>query len=425
MAVAKELAARGHRVTFIGLRDAETTVSAADLEFQPIGEAEFPVGSVAELSAVLGKLQGREALKFTMDYHVRSEQIILRDLPEAVRRAGVDVLIIDQLHAGAATVADYLGIPFVTLCNALMTNREPMVPPFAIPWRYRDAWWAKVRNQVGWALIDRLMRPVGAICNQQRKRWGLRPYSSSEDSYSSLAQISQQPAGFDFPRKRLPKHFHYVGPLTDENARRPVDFPFERLNDQPLVYASMGTLQNQLHDVFRVIIDACEELPVQLVLSLGSSGSDLRSKLPDWPLIVAFAPQLQLLARTSLCITHAGLNTTLESLRSGVPMVAIPITNDQPGVAARIAFTGVGEMVPLKGLKAEPLRRTIRHVLETASYRDAARRYQATIAASPGPPRAAEIIERAAAFLHRSRNGAKEAMSQALKETKSTESSDR
>jgi len=46
---------------------------------------------------------------------------------------------------------------------------------------------------------------------------------------------------------------------------------------------------------------------------------------------------LELLKQTSVCITHAGLNTVLEALTQDVPQVAIPVTNDQPGVAARIA----------------------------------------------------------------------------------------
>lgn len=48
------------------------------------------------------------------------------------------------------------------------------------------------------------------------------------------------------------------------------------------------------------------------------------------------APQLEVLERSTACIMHAGLNSTPESLTLGVPLVAIPITNDQPAVAARV-----------------------------------------------------------------------------------------
>jgi zeaxanthin glucosyltransferase len=87
-------------------------------------------------------------------------------------------------------------------------------------------------------------------------------------------------------------------------------------------------------DVFRTIVAAlAKHKDVQLVLSMG----DQLGPVPNNAIIVKRAPQLELLKQTSVCITHAGLNTVLESLAQGVPQVAIPVGNDQPGVAARIA----------------------------------------------------------------------------------------
>ncbi len=395
VALGRELVRRGHRVTFVSLLDAEPAVSAGGLDFQAIGQAEFPAGHLAKQAAMLGKLKGRQALKFTLAQLARSAQVIHRELPQIASRIGVDGLIVDQIQAAGGTVADHLRLPFVTLCSALATHREATIPPFVTSWPYRDQWWARLRNRVGWAVIDKLLQPVSRLSNEQRKSWGLRPYRSADDTYSTLAQISQQPPGFDFPRQHLPPHFHYVGPLSDAAARPVVDFPYDRLDDRPLIYASLGTLQNQLHDVFRLIVQACDSLPVQLVLSLGCNGSDVRSKLPAGALVVDYAPQLQLLARAALCITHGGLNTTLESLRCGVPMVAIPIANDQPGVAARIAHVGVGEMLRLKQLDAAGLQRAIQVVLQQASYRQNAQRFQHAMARCPGPPWAAGIVEQA------------------------------
>jgi len=62
-------------------------------------------------------------------------------------------------------------------------------------------------------------------------------------------------------------------------------------------------------------------------------------------IVVSYAPQIEVLRRSSLCITHAGLNTVLESLSNAVPMLALPITNDQPGVAARIANKKSGVVI--------------------------------------------------------------------------------
>lgn len=117
--------------------------------------------------------------------------------------------------------------------------------------------------------------------------------------------------------------------------------------------------------------------------------------LPASPLVMGYIPQLELLKRASLKITHAGLNTALESLSNGVPMVAIPIANDQPGVATRIAWTGTGEMVPRKGIGSSKLRTAIQKVLGNPSYKENALRLQASTRLAGGVKRAADIVEKA------------------------------
>jgi hypothetical protein len=94
----------------------------------------------------------------------------------------------------------------------------------------------------------------------------------------------------------------------------------------------------------------------------------------------------------ALTITHAGLNTALESLSQGVPMVAIPITNDQPGIASRLEWLGVAEVVAPSRLSVQRLGAAIQRVLREPAYREKARRYQQEIAhlnglaLAPEPP---------------------------------------
>jgi zeaxanthin glucosyltransferase len=119
--------------------------------------------------------------------------------------------------------------------------------------------------------------------------------------------------------------------------------------------------------------------------------------VPSNVIVVDQAPQIELLKRATLCITHAGLNTALESLAYGVPMVAIPIGYDQFGVAARIAYHGVGE-----SLGVDVLHALIEKVLNTHSYREKAQYFKNIIAQRRGLDVAAEAIERAfeAALAH-------------------------
>ncbi|MBV8632542.1 MAG: MGT family glycosyltransferase, partial [Silvibacterium sp.] len=189
---------------------------------------------------------------------------------------------------------------------------------------------------------------------------------------------------------------HYVGPLVDERVRPAVSFPWDKLDGRPLVYGSMGTIQNGSEHIFRAIAEACSTLDCQLVLSLGGSHepSEL-GHLAGNPIVVRYAPQLELVKRASAVVTHAGLNTTLESLAEGVPLVAIPQGNDQPGVAARIAHHRAGIVVPLSKLSASRLRRAIDAVLTDGTYRAAASRIQAAIHEIDAVETAANIVENA------------------------------
>ena len=77
-----------------------------------------------------------------------------------------------------------------------------------------------------------------------------------------------------------------------------------------------------------------------------------------------------------------------------MPLVAIPITNDQPGVAARIAWTGTGLVVPAGRLDAARLRRAVDRVLERPGFRRDAGLLRDAIARGGGVGRAAAVVER-------------------------------
>ena len=154
---------------------------------------------------------------------------------------------------------------------------------------------------------------------------------------------------------------------------------------------------NGLERVPKIILKSVGRLSdIQVVLSLGKNLElDDLGTIPSNVIVVRKAHQLELLKRAALCITHAGLNTALESLAQGVPMVAIPNAYDQPGVAARIAYHGVGEFLEIEDLAVERVQRLIQQVLENSSYREKARWFQKVIAKTRGLDVAADVIERA------------------------------
>jgi MGT family glycosyltransferase len=143
-----------------------------------------------------------------------------------------------------------------------------------------------------------------------------------------------------------------------------------------------------------MIAEACAGLDLQLVISLGG-GQDpaLLQDLPCDPIVVGYAPQLDLIQRSALTISHGGLNTVLESLTQGVPMVVLPVAYDQPGVGARVEWAGVGRSIPVGRLTVERLRSAVRAVLDAPVYRERAAKLQSSIEDADGLNRAADLIE--------------------------------
>ena len=390
-----ELKHRGHQVTLIGTLDAKEITEAAGLNFIAYAEKSRPLGFTPNTLVKMGELSGLASLKYSIELFRQSAIAMMKEGLESGREAKVDLLLIDQASFGASSIADYLSIPFITVTSTLMLNREESIPPFNFGWTYSTNPWAKFRNKLGYKLLDNLIKPIIETVNSIRQSWNLPPFQKSSDAYSTLAQICRQPVEFEYPRQQLPDCFHFTGSFHNPLSRAPVDFPYEKLNGKPLIYASMGTIQNRLLCVFNQIAEACQDLDAQLIISLGGSAEP--DSLPNFagdPIVGKYAPQLEILQKARLTITHAGLNTVLESLSCGVPMVAIPIANDQPGVASRIAWTETGVVIPVKKLTVPKLGNAVQTVLTQPKYRDNAKKMQLAMQKAGGVNLAADIVEK-------------------------------
>jgi zeaxanthin glucosyltransferase len=396
-ALGRRLRSRGHEVVYFQVADLERPIRAAGLRFRQIGRDDFPPGSLRARDEEVGKLTGLAALRCGLRGIKRKALMLFRDAPGAIRDEGVDSLIVDQIEMAGGTVAEHLGLPFVSAAAALPVNLDPSAPPVTLSWSHRAGVWARLRNRAGNAAFGWIFAGVLRTINRQRRAWGLPPARDLNALFSGLAQVSQLPAALELPGRRVAPHVHYTGPWTDGAGRAPVDFPWPRLDPgRPLAYASMGTLQNGVLRTFRVIAEACAGLDLQLVISLGG-GQDpaLLGDLPGDPIVVGYAPQLELIRRSALTISHGGLNTALESLERGVPMVVLPVTYDQPGVGARVEWSGVGRSIPVGRLTVERLRDAVRGVLGDPAYRERAGRLRSAIEAADGLNRAADLIEAA------------------------------
>ena len=92
-------------------------------------------------------------------------------------------------------------------------------------------------------------------------------------------------------------------------------------------------------------------------------------KIPDNVLILSSVPQIEILKRASLFITHAGMNSTSETIHYGVPVICLPIIGDQPLVALRICDElGFGKRFDYSKFTSDEMRTSIHEVLGNKKY---------------------------------------------------------
>lgn len=395
-AIGRALLRRGHSVTVFHIADLEPKVRAQGLDFFPLGHDDFPAGTLTATVAKLAALKGSQSLKFAIQCASAVAYSILHDGPSAFRERGIDIALVDQNEPAGGSVAEHLRIPFVSVCTSLPLNREPLIPPAFVAWPYTTSIVGRIRNAAGYAISDRFIAPIQKALNSYRANWKLPLLTTPDDSFSRTAQIAQMTRESDFPRHQLPPCFRYLGPWFDDHSSS-IPFPYDKLDGRPLIYGSIGTLQEERSDMFRVMAEACSSLHAQLVLSLGHPDSQQSRELPGDPLVVNYAPQLELIKRGAVTITHSGMNTSQQSLCFGVPIVAIPLAHDQPAIAARIARTGAGIVIPPGALTVEKLRSALRTLLsKDNSYRIQALRLQQAAKAAGGVAEAVRIVEQVA-----------------------------
>jgi zeaxanthin glucosyltransferase len=364
----------------VGPLDAEQGALAAGLGFAPYAPDEYARGSAQAFVESITRMGTLEAARHTFAMLAHATELLLRHAPAVLRSIGAEALVADEIERSASSVAEQLGIPFFTVCSILPTRPEPTIPPFGTPWPYRDTAWSRLRNRLVYRGLGLAMRRNLHTINRYRAEHGLVPLADARDG----------------PARRC------AGWMVDARGRLPGASRARLSAPRVAAVLSLRRLvrRNDRSCTSAVSLRAPDLASARLRLARDDARPACRTvpaDLPGAPIVVDFAPQLELLSRAQLTITHAGINTTLESLREGVPLVAIPICNDQPGVAARIAWTGTGEFVEVGRVTVPRLEAAIRKVLADPRYRARARRMAEVMRRAGGATRAAEIIDTALA----------------------------
>ena len=396
-ALAAALLDRGHRVSWIQQADVRSLLRDQRIEFHAVGARSHPPGSMQALVERAANPGGLRGLKRVIADVAAGTDMLCREAPAVLRQAGVQALIADQMEAAGGLLGEGLGLPFISVACALPVNREPKIPLPVMPWGYARDERGEHLNDGSTRVYDWLMRPHEVVIALHASAFGIAaPRRTLADCLSPIAQLSQASAGFDFPREAAPPHFHAVGPLRSNAAdekEAPLDLP--GVDARPLVFASLGTLQGGRFGLFKKIARACKAADVQLLLAHcdqldAAQAAALARAGATW--VTGFAPQRAAIARADVVITHAGMNTVMDALQAGKPMLALPIAFDQPGVAARVAHAGVGiRLIPALA-SASALARALKRLLDEPQFRARAAVLGAEVQRAGGVERAADIV---------------------------------
>ncbi len=208
------------------------------------------------------------------------------------------------------------------------------------------------------------------------------------------------------PRELQPRQevfgpeYVFVGPCVAPRTKD-ADSPVLRHlagDDRPLVLVSLGTTPlNRRPAFYRACYRAFEGTGWNVVLAAGQH-TDIAALGPPPPnvLVVDRAPQLDVLARASAFVSHGGMNSVLESLEHGVPLVLFPQQPEQRANADRVAAGGAGVRLP-KVPTPHDIRDAVTQVLTDPGIAAATARMQAVVRACGGPPAAADTLQEFAA----------------------------
>lgn len=408
LALASRLRRRGHRVVFAGLPQHRPFIERHGLSF--CGLAAPPGASVGP--SVFACPRSAPALAEAATRLIAAfEDVCARYQPAAV--------LIDSLFSAFSLLPASRGLPWATYETDLPRELDVGSPPLpgttrrhaeVTDERARRRAWAELL----WATY-RLRRDGRAsslagqfsmqsdfpdrLCAALRARVG---DSVSFDRRSAFPPVALGPrlvlAGesMDFPRAA--RHvLTYGGPCIETERPEP-DFEWSRLPmDKSLVYCSLGTQSfrtPQAPALLRSIVAAVTACPdLFLVVACPAKYAELVASNPGRLLLVKNAPQLALLRRASLAVTHGGFNGVKECALFGVPQVVLPLSHDQPRNAALVERLGVGVWLDAPELTVERLLGAIAHARRDPGITQRCRVLRQRLEAENASPKAIDFVE--------------------------------
>ncbi|REG26849.1 hypothetical protein ATI61_111400 [Archangium gephyra] len=381
--VVRELVRRGHRVTYYATEEFRDRLEAVGARF-----AGYPPG-------VLGSRDIAEATQTGSSLAVvvrilTATETLLPFLNEQLRAERPAAMMYDSNAPWGRMAATGLGLPRISFMTTFLVGSSGFRQLTA------REWLTALRS----SLPD-----LPAVLAARRRL--LRRFDRALFPPSPVFPMRGDLTLFPIPRElqspdpRLDATCRFVGPALDRDARDAdldPELAAHLAGALPSVAVSLGTLHAAGPTFFRTCFDALGDLPVRVVLAVGA-GLDPATlgRPPANTLIRATLPQLAVLRRAAVFVTHGGMNSTLEGLGFGLPLVVVPQQLEQLLIARAIADRGAAVVLRhhLSGreVPAMELRAAVDRALTDTGLRSAAEALRTAFTQGGGASAAADEIE--------------------------------
>jgi rhamnosyltransferase subunit B len=363
LALGRELAIRGHRVTIATTPYYRTKVEGCGLFFRAM-RPDWDPTDARMIAACEDLKRGLEVLY---------REILLPGLKDTYEdllavATNADLLITGELVYASPLVAEKRGLPWVSLILSPWSFFSCIDPPFTpnlpalIHIRKASHGLYKAALSLGKLTTRHWSNPV----RQLRRREGL-PWRASDpvfkdkfSPYLVLAMFSQwfAPKQRDWPAQTLQPGFLHRSSSPD--AELPVRLgDFLEDGDPPLVFTQGSTAVHHPKDFYEVSAAVAKRLGRRALL-VGGNVSEEQFGIFSVP----YVPYSYVFPKAAVTIHQGGSGTTGDAMRAGRPMLVVPYGWDQPDNAMRIERLGTGLHLPRKKYTVDAATGAIRRLLD-------------------------------------------------------------
>ena len=230
--------------------------------------------------------------------------------------------------------------------------------------------------------------------------------AASDDAFAETGDVLllNYPAELHPPERTrlLPRHSFLGSAVRHEVADAEVD-AWLASGSAPVVYVSLGSFLSVRADVLGRIAAALRELDVRVALASGSTAVEDLGPIPASWLVRRVLPQVTLLSRAVVMVSHGGNNSVTEALTAAVPSLVLPLSTDQFAGAAALEAAGYAEVLDPNAASPEQIRDAVLRLRGlSGTPRTRLDELSGRLTETPGPVRAREALLSAAATVSRS-----------------------